>query len=77
MPLALAEKHLREIQLSIADHAYVEEQAIKRFALEPSEPVVLHKRVIAGGTAGPSSRAVEGRQRKRKRSRNRRRAYDH
>ena len=66
------QRHLEQIAEMKRSHGRVELLVMKRFALEPSEPVVLHREVVVDG---PESRQVErieppqetGKRRRRKR----------
>jgi hypothetical protein len=66
------QRHLEQIAEMKRNHGRVELLVMKRFALEPSEPTVLHREVLVDG---PVSRQVErielpqetGKRRRRKR----------
>lgn len=70
----LGQRHLERVLLDGPEHIRVEELALRRFSLEPSEPVI-HRRKLVFDVAGPLvsqvERSAEPRKRKRRHRRNR------
>lgn len=75
----VAKRHLADMEQRLATHGTVEELTMHRFALGPSEPIILGRQLIVSAKAVPTNGVgseasqVDGRRRKRSRNRSRRR----
>jgi hypothetical protein len=66
------QRHLEQLAEMKRNHGRVELLVIKRFALEPSEPVVLHREVVVDGPVSRQAERIEPPQRAGKRHRRKR-----